>query len=149
MIRKLIVAMVAAAMLVVMAVPAYAQNGPQLVPNQPNNEELNFALNNLEQECEIDQENNTVVVQDNEQNNEQNQAGVVQSGQGFIVINHNDGDVDQEQNNEQNAENNALVVPINANSGDVECDAAIVNLQDVLALFLFGGPERNGGPNSA
>ena len=159
MIRKLIVAMVAAAMLVAMAVPAFAQ---ELVPNGngPNDEGFNLALANVEQECGIEQENendqeqNTTVVQANEQNNEQNQTGVNQKGYGFIVINNNDGDVDQEQNNEQNAENNALVIPIqnseqsNVNTGDVECDAAIAQLQDSLLLFLLG-EEPNGEPNSA
>ena len=159
MIRKLIVALVAAAMLVAMAVPAFAQ---ELVPNGngPNDEGFNLALANVEQECGIEQENendqeqNTTVVQANEQNNEQNQTGVNQKGYGFIVINNNDGDVDQEQNNEQNAENNALVIPIqnseqsNVNTGDVECDAAIAQLQDSLLLFLLG-EEPNGEPNSA
>ncbi len=46
----------------------------------------------------------------------------------------NTGDVHQSQS----AENNATVVPIQANSGDVECDAAIVQLQDLLDLALFG-----------
>ncbi|MDP8926511.1 MAG: hypothetical protein M3M97_06305 [Actinomycetota bacterium] len=149
MIRKLIVAMVAAAMLVAVAAPAYAQNAPQLVPNGAGDEELNLALANLEQECGIEQENEnnqeqiTTVVQ----NNEQNQTGVDQSGaKGLLVL--NTGDVNQNQS----AENNAVVVPIqkneqaNVNTGDVECDAAIVQLQDVLALFLFGGLERDGEP---
>ncbi len=135
------VAMVAAAMLVATAAPAFAQNGPQLVPNGPGQEELNLALANLVQECgnqeiENDQEQNTAVVQNNEQNQE--------ALKGFIVI--NTGEVNQNQS----AENNAVVIPVQNNeqaavyTGDVECDAAIVQLQDVLALFLFGGPERNG-----
>ena len=134
------VAMVAAAMLVAMAVPAYAQNAPQLVePNGPN-DELNLALANLEQECEIDQEQNTLVVQSNEQNSEQNQTGVA----GLFVVNF--GDVNQSQSSEQNAANVANVEPIQNNTGDVKCDAAIAQLQDVLAILFLFGEERNGGP---
>jgi hypothetical protein len=102
------VAMVAAAMLVAMAVPAYAQNGPQLVPG-PNDEGFNLALANVEQECGIEQENENDQEQNTTativQNNEQNQKGVEQSGaQGFIVIgsdtnNNNWGDVNQSQSN--------------------------------------------------
>ena len=147
MIRKLIVAMVAAAMLVAMAVPAYAQNA-QSVPPNGQNDPINFALNNLEQECEIEQEQNTRVVQSNDQNSEQDQAGAIsQGGEGLLVLNINYGDVNQSQSSEQNAENNAWVVPIQANTGDVKCDAAIVQLQDVLALIF--GEERNGPPNNS
>jgi hypothetical protein len=144
----LIVAMVAAAMLVAMAVPAYAQ---ELVePNGPNgpNDELNLAVANLKQECEIDQEQNTLVVQTNEQNTEQNQTGgIEQSGPALFII--NTGDVNQSQSSEQNAANVADVKPIQANSGDVKCDAAIAQLQDSILLLLFGGLEPNGEENGA
>ena len=57
MIRKLIVALVATAMLVATAAPAFAQNGPQLVPGDDPNDPVNEAVADLEQECGIEQEN--------------------------------------------------------------------------------------------
>ena len=146
--------MVAAAMLVAMSVPAYAQ---QLVPNGQNDETLNFALALLEQECTqanvsvigIDQKNE----QEIDQEQEIEQSGLSQSGQGFIVINNNDGDVDtvnvadQDQEADQEADNEADV-DVEQENEEQECVAAVLQLQDLLDFNegrpLNGGPQPNG-----
>src|SRR5215216_4666649 len=141
--------MVAAAMLVAMSVPAFAQNDPQLVPGDPENEgnfDLNVALSEIEQDCEqeledVEQENEAVVIQPIDQN----QEGVEQRGAvGIIVLgsdthNTNFGDVEQEQE----AENEAEVDQRNIVAQSQECNAAIANLQDLFDLFLG---DRNGPP---
>lgn len=137
MIRKLIVAMVAAAMLVAMAVPAFAQ---------PNFDPIAFALQFAENEqnaalvqnCgNIQQNQTTTVTQRNNQH---------QSGPNVAVF----GEVKQSQE----AENNALVVPIQNNEGDVRdvrCEAELEQEAEIEQLAIpiaadlnFGGPERNG-----
>jgi tRNA_anti-like len=134
LIRKLIVAMVAAAMLVAMAVPAFAQNfDPIALALQLANQEQNAAL---VQACKIEQNQTTNVSQSNEQNQGHNVAVFGTASQS------------------QSAENNATVVPIQNNSGDVKCEAELEQEAEIEQLAIpiaadlnFGGPERNGPGN--
>ena len=127
--------MVAAAMLVAMAVPAFAQ---------PNFDPIALALQfaDLEQNaaqlqsCKIEQNQTTNVTQSNDQ----------RQGPNVAVF----GEVKQSQE----AENNALVVPIQNNEGDVRdvrCEAELEQEAEIEQLAIpiaadlnFGGPERNG-----
>ena len=123
MIRKLIVAMVAAAMLVAMAVPAFAQSP--------------FDLALQLQNCE--QVNANVAAIDQDQTNTNNQSGDIQrDASGFIVL--NTGSVVNANSTDQN--NEARVDQ--ENERNVQVCAALQWANDG-----FGDPKKDGGPTSA
>ncbi len=120
MIRKLIVAMVAAAMLVAMAVPAFAQNHLGLLNIG------NFA--ELAQKCK--QANVAIAHQEQSQSNTQNATGISQSGVGNV--NFGDSAITQTSVQVQNQEANP-----------VQINACVQALNQEFDLF---GDERSNGP---
>jgi hypothetical protein len=126
LIRKLIVAMVAAAMLVAMAVPAFAQSPFDLALQLQNCEQVNANVN--------------IADQDNTANNTQNPSGFF----GLINVNQGSGDQTFEQNPTSVQAQSNQANPNQTNERNVQVCAALQWANDG-----FGEPKRDGVPAPA
>jgi hypothetical protein len=132
LIRKLIVAMVAAAMLVAMAIPAFAQGPEQLAANLGLLNVGNFSA--LAQECK--QANVAIAHQE-----QKNTSIIGQEATGSIsqdgLVNVNEGDVNVDQ---------TAVIANNQEANPEQTNVCVAAVDQ--EFDLFGDEEPNGPPNN-